>query len=97
MGENTRHSEPAILDKSLYNVIFPNDSDVDLALIKFKKPIQYTGTINAIALPKNNSAYPTTGEWVTVVGWGIECKDPPACIKEEDVANQLQVRILIHQ
>ncbi|XP_075251878.1 uncharacterized protein LOC142344213 [Convolutriloba macropyga] len=89
MGTSTRKRSKA-MDKSIYTVIFHPDKNVDLVLIKLKNPIEFTSTVGAIALPPNKDTFPKEDDWVTAIGWGTMCDDPPECKVEEKMAHELQ-------
>ena len=93
-GKENRFPEPVSLDKSNYNVLFPDDIDIDLALIKFEDSFKFSEFVSSIALPKSNVTHPEERDWVTAVGWGLVCDDPPECTTEKTLPPLLQARIL---
>ena len=90
-GRSNRNPQPVALDKSTYQIIFHSNLNVDLVFIKLEEPIKFSHSVSPIALPKNSTNHPAQKEWVTAVGWGLTCKDPPACTVENVMPNLLQV------
>ena len=91
IGREPKTNTPIELDKKKYNIIFYPNENVDLALIKLKKGVQFSTNIQPIALPESTEEKPEELDWVTAVGWGIVCQDPPQCTVQVSSAERLQV------